>query len=197
MNPYRVLGIGETAAQEEIRAAYLSLVKQYHPDKYHDDALKVQAGEKLKQINQAYELLAKKGSTAVQPENGGTSPSAGRTASQGPKVGYSGPYQAAFARARTFLNQSNLSAARAVLDAIPTHNAEWNYLSGVVHLRQGAFESAWDCISRAYALEPDHSEYRNAYLSLKNTRNPYSRSSAPQKHRRFSDRFASFFSRRR
>ena len=31
-NPYKVLGVNEGATNEEIRAAYLSLVKKYHPD---------------------------------------------------------------------------------------------------------------------------------------------------------------------
>ena len=33
MNPYKVLGVSENASQEEIRTAYLELVKKYHPDK--------------------------------------------------------------------------------------------------------------------------------------------------------------------
>ena len=39
-NPYKVLGVSEGASQEEIRAAYLKLVKKYHPDKYTDTDLK-------------------------------------------------------------------------------------------------------------------------------------------------------------
>ena len=63
MNPYKVLGVSENASQEEIRTAYLELVKKYHPDKYTDNPLKELAGEKLKEINQAYELLTKKQTT--------------------------------------------------------------------------------------------------------------------------------------
>ena len=32
MNPYKELGVSENATSEEIRAAYLKMVKQYHPD---------------------------------------------------------------------------------------------------------------------------------------------------------------------
>ena len=60
MNPYKVLGVSEDATQEEIRAAYLKLVKKYHPDKYTDNPLKELANEKLKEINEAYEMLTKK-----------------------------------------------------------------------------------------------------------------------------------------
>ena len=60
MNPYKVLGVSENASQEEIRKAYLDLVKKYHPDRYADGPMKDLANEKLKEINQAYELLTKK-----------------------------------------------------------------------------------------------------------------------------------------
>ena len=60
MNPYKVLGVSENATQDEIRKAYLALVKKYHPDRYSDGPMKDMANEKLKEINQAYELLTKK-----------------------------------------------------------------------------------------------------------------------------------------
>jgi molecular chaperone DnaJ len=37
MNPYKVLGVSEGASQEEIRKAYLALVKKYHPDENLED----------------------------------------------------------------------------------------------------------------------------------------------------------------
>lgn len=58
-NPYKVLGVSDDATNEEIRAAYLSLVKKYHPDKYTDPDLKALANEKLKEINEAYDQLTK------------------------------------------------------------------------------------------------------------------------------------------
>ncbi len=177
MNPYKVLGVSENATQEEIRSAYLELVKKYHPDKYADNPLKELAGEKLKEINQAYEMLTKKqsstnstgyGSSSSGSYNGGyTRPNSGTS--------YSGPFAAEFARARSYINQNNLNAAREILDNINVHNAEWNYLYGVIYLRQGWYEKAFSCISRAYEAEPDNTEYRNAYVSLNSSGRAYQR----------------------
>ena len=63
-NPYKVLGVNEGATNEEIRAAYLSLVKKYHPDKYTDPDMKQLANEKLKEIHEAYDQLTKNPATA-------------------------------------------------------------------------------------------------------------------------------------
>lgn len=52
---YRILGISRRASQEEIKAAYLKLIKQWHPDLNKS----LEAKEKAKKINEAYETLIK------------------------------------------------------------------------------------------------------------------------------------------
>ena len=53
-NFYDVLGVKKDASQEEIKAAYRKLARQYHPDLHPNDP---QAAEKFKEINEAYETL--------------------------------------------------------------------------------------------------------------------------------------------
>lgn len=181
MNPYKVLGVSENATQDEIRAAYLALVKKYHPDKYTENPLKELAGEKLKEINQAYEMLTKKPNDASSGSYGGSysqSGPYGGSYSRGYSdytrgTPYSGPHAAEFARARACINQNNLNGARVILDSVSTHNAEWNYLYGIIYLRQGWYEKARECIGKAYQMDPNNQEYRTAYTSLNNAGRPY------------------------
>lgn len=171
MNPYKVLGVSEDASQEEIRAAYREMVKKYHPDKYTDNPLKELANEKLKEINEAYEILMKKGTTASSSRADGGQ----YGAYSGSGSAYSGPAAAEFARARGLINQNNLQAAKQILDALSVRNAEWYYLYGIIYLRQGWYDRAREYLSRAYEQEPGNAEYRNAYAAINNAGSPFSR----------------------
>lgn len=51
---YNILGVSRTATQDEIKKAYRSLARKYHPDRNPGDKA---AEEKLKRINEAYEVL--------------------------------------------------------------------------------------------------------------------------------------------
>ena len=169
-NPYKVLGVNEGATSEEIRAAYLSLVKKYHPDKYTDPDMKQLANEKLKEINEAYDQLTKNpGKTASSGYSGAAYGAGGHGGS------YSGPEADRFVRARSLINAGNLDGAKTILDSIQTRNAEWYYLYGIIYLRQGWYDKAREFLGRAYRTEPGNSEYAQAYNTLRYTGNPYSR----------------------
>lgn len=169
-NPYKVLGVNEGATNEEIRAAYLSLVKKYHPDKYTDPDMKQLANEKLKEINEAYDQLTKNpGKTASSGYSGAAYGAGGHGGS------YSGPEADRFIRARGLINAGNLDGAKTILDSIQTRNAEWHYLYGIIYLRQGWYDKAREFLGRAYRTEPGNAEYAQAYNTLRYTGNPYSR----------------------
>ena len=52
---YEVLGLSKGASEAEIKKAYRSLAKKYHPDVNKEAG----AEEKFKEINEAYEVLSK------------------------------------------------------------------------------------------------------------------------------------------
>ena len=54
MDPYKVLEVSTSATYEEIRKSYRRLARKYHPDSNPGDK---SAGEKFKEINDAYTIL--------------------------------------------------------------------------------------------------------------------------------------------
>lgn len=165
MDPYKVLGVNPNASQEDIRKAYLALVKKYHPDKYTDPAMKKMANEKLTEINAAYDMLTKPGGQN-RGANPGWSPDGGWRTSSQYTGGYSGPNSELYNRARAFILSGNLEQAKAILDSISSHNAEWHYLYGLIYQRQGWYDQARAFFKTAYEMEPGNYEYRMAYVSM-------------------------------
>jgi cell division protein FtsN len=58
---YTALELSHGASFEEIKAAYKKLIKQYHPDRFHNDAEKHKAAVEISQkLNIAYSYFEKK-----------------------------------------------------------------------------------------------------------------------------------------
>ncbi len=64
MNHYEVLGVKRSASKAEIRRAYLTLARRYHPDFHHGGSSRVEVTEsdgatemKIRQVNAAWEVL--------------------------------------------------------------------------------------------------------------------------------------------
>ena len=59
IDPYQVLGVSRSASDDEIKKAYRSLSRKYHPDANINNPNKDQAEEKFKQVQQAYDQIMK------------------------------------------------------------------------------------------------------------------------------------------
>lgn len=57
---YEVLGINKNSSMDEIKKAYRNLSKKYHPDLFQNNPLADLATEKLKEINEAYDIIRNK-----------------------------------------------------------------------------------------------------------------------------------------
>ena len=162
-DPYQILGVPETASDEEVKRAYRELARKYHPDNYHDNPLADLAQEKMKEINAAYEQINKMRS------NGG-----GRSAGSGySSAGSYGSYQQQYSsqsssgssvlqQVRIAINTGNISRAEALLANYSDHNAEWNFLRGAVCYRRGWMDEAKRYYQTACQMDPGNAEYRQA-----------------------------------
>ncbi|KAK9495808.1 hypothetical protein V1508DRAFT_408547 [Lipomyces doorenjongii] len=55
---YKVLGVGRDATDKDIKKAYRSKTKEFHPDKYRGDLKLDLVEKKMAEINEAYEVLS-------------------------------------------------------------------------------------------------------------------------------------------
>lgn len=148
-DPYAVLGVSKNATDDEVKNAYRELARKYHPDNYADNPLSDLAGEKMKEINEAYD--------SIMAER-----RAGKT-SGGTYTGNTGG-ASSFPDVRNLINQGRLEQAQEVLDGVPpqSRDAEWYFLNGTVLYRRGWFDQAFTSFSSASRMDPNNSEYRNA-----------------------------------
>ncbi|MEX0315801.1 MAG: DnaJ domain-containing protein, partial [Allomuricauda sp.] len=60
-NPYKILEIKKTATDDEVKKAYRTMAKKYHPDRVvtENEAIKKGAEEKFKEVQKAYEIIQK------------------------------------------------------------------------------------------------------------------------------------------
>ena len=56
-DPYSVLGVTRGATDREIKKAYRTLSRKYHPDSYSDESQKNWAEEKFREVQEAYNQI--------------------------------------------------------------------------------------------------------------------------------------------
>ena len=177
-DPYQILNIPPTATDEEVKRAYRDLARKYHPDNYHDNPLADLAQEKMKEINEAYDQIQKQRKAAS---------AASQSYSYGPGSGYANSgygsygenYNSTYGtsrlqQVRAAVNRGDISLAERLLSSVSDHNAEWNFLMGVVCSRRGWMDEAKRYYQTACQMDPDNLEYQRALNYMENgTRQAY------------------------
>ncbi|MDI3509001.1 MAG: molecular chaperone DnaJ [Clostridiales bacterium] len=164
MNPYEVLGIKEGASEEEIKRAYRDLVRKYHPDQYKDNPLSDLAEEKLKEINEAYDMLMK-----GRKGGSGRNNSSGQYSSSSYSQDYSyGTQQGDYQKVAEYITRGDLVNAERMLNNIPTRDAQWYYFKGVIAARRGRYGVAYDSFQTAVNMDPSNPVYQDALNQMMN-----------------------------
>ncbi|AGY76590.1 J domain-containing protein [Clostridium autoethanogenum] len=158
-NPYEVLEINENASKDEIKKAYRTLAKKYHPDQYGNNPLKDLAEDKMRDINEAYDYLMK---------NEGTN-----TYNNGSSDTYTGSNSSTYQSVENDIYNGNLSSAESKLMGINTRDAEWHYLMGILNTRKGWYDQASTNLSTACSLDPNNFKYQEALNKLRGMNNSY------------------------
>lgn len=170
-DPYQVLGISRGATDDEIKKAYRSLSRKYHPDANINNPNKAQAEEKFKQVQQAYDQIMKEKQQGTTGAYGNYS----NSSSDGPFGGFYGRYyyNGGTSSAQENINPKLVAAANYIrnqyykealntLEDIPLSERQgmWYYYSAIANNGIGNTATALEHINRAVALEPSNMQYR-------------------------------------
>lgn len=177
-DPYKVLGVDRSATDAQIKDAYRELAKKYHPDNYSGSPIADLAGEKMKEVNEAYDTIMKERKEGASQQNayGSAYQSAGSSAYQsaGSYQSSSNAYQkpSDYNDVRRFITQNRITDAEQILNGVPPErrSAEWYFLKGSVLYRRGWLEEAYRNFSTACSMDPNNMEYRAAMNQATNNR---------------------------
>lgn len=163
-DPYRVLGVAPTASEDEIKKAYRTLAKKYHPDVNNGSP---EAEARMKEVNEAYSTIMK---MRREGTSGGYSQGTGHGYGPYGSYGYgSGGYNGngyssagspRMNAARNYLRSGYYQEALRILEEMNERTAEWYYLCGEANLGLGNRIAALNYARQAVSMDPNNPEYQ-------------------------------------
>lgn len=161
MNPYQILGVSPNASDDEVKKAYRTLSRKYHPDANVNNPNKEQAEEMFKKVQQAYDQIMKERQGGYSGGYGGAY--SNRRTSYG--NGYGGAESSMPNELRAAMNYIQSGYYQEALNALNQmaerdRNGAWNYLAAIASEGVGNIVNAKVYIQRAITLEPNNMQYR-------------------------------------
>ena len=137
LDPYSILGVSRDASMDEIKKAYRTLSRKYHPDANINNPNKDQAEEKFKQVQQAYDQIVKENQVSMEMR-----------------------------AAANYINAAHYQEALNVLNRIQERNGAWYYYHAVASAGAGNTASALEDARRAVEMEPSNMQYQRLYQDM-------------------------------
>ena len=183
-DPYSVLGVDRNASDDELKKAYRSLSRKYHPDANINNPHKDEAEANFKEVQQAYQQIMDERERGYTSGGGGSSSGSGSGyggsfyggygpfGGFGSFGGYGGYGQSGESDSRRETTDPHLKAAANyirsghyrealnVLDGIKERNALWYFYSASANSGLGNNVTALEHAREAVRLEPENMQYR-------------------------------------
>ena len=195
-DPYQVLGVSRSATDDDIKKAYRTLSRKYHPDSNINNPNKEQAEEKFKEVQAAYKQIMYERQHPYS-SSGSSSGSYGGSYGSSGGYGYRGPYDGDFwgdffgggfggfssqqrsyqnqsqdedsirlQAAANYLNSRHYQEALNVLNSITSHSAQWYYYSAIANSGLGNNVLALQQAQTAAQMEPSNQTYQELVQRL-------------------------------
>lgn len=177
-DPYQVLGISRSASLDEIKKAYRTLSRKYHPDANINNPNRLQAEERFKEIQKAYKQIIDEKENGYQSSAGFGS---GYSGGFGSEYSYSGQnsyyqnqnasyqsdeYSMHLRAAANYINSRYYNEALNVLNQMQERNGRWYYLSAIANAGLGNNILALEHARQAAVLEPQNRQYAQLVYQL-------------------------------
>jgi hypothetical protein len=154
---YELLGLKESATDEEITERYYQLRAKYNEERWLDGEAGNEAARMLTKIEVAYNEIKE---SRRQQHSSSTSKSA-------------------YEEITELLKNDRISEAQMKLDECYDRGAEWHYLQAVIFYKKNWTNDSKKQLDIAMQMDPDNAKYRSTYEKL-DAKNEYQNQQAHQ-----------------
>ena len=184
MDPYKILGVSYNASDDEIKKAYRSLSRKYHPDANVGNPNQNEYEEKFKEVQQAYNMIMdqKQGKSQTQQAYGddfwgfgGGQGFGGQGFGQRQTETKDDQY---LSSAINYIRNGYYREGLNVLEQVQDRRGQWYYYSAFANYKVGNNAIAIDHARTACAFEPDNFYYANLLRQLQGGETRYQQRSA-------------------
>lgn len=179
-DPYKILGITRNASDDEVKKAYRTLSKKYHPDANVGSPHLAEYTEMFKRVQNAYDQI-------MDERKGGGNPF--QQQGFGGFGGYQNTYQqhsygnenTDFQAATNFINMGRYQDAYNLLQRMSEsdRDAQWYFLTGMSMWGLGNKIAATENIKKACEMDPSNQQYRQVLAQIQSGRMGYQRMQSP------------------
>ena len=146
---YKILGVEESATDEEVTSAYERLKLKYNEDKWLDGEAGNEAARMLDKLEVAYREVMDERKKSSQRQ-GGTD---------------------AYTEVSQAIKDGDLSRAQDLLDAFNERTAEWHYLQSVVFYKKNWLSDSKKQLEIAIQMDGTNQKYKTSYENLQKQMN--------------------------